>query len=430
MQDQDAYNPSPADPLYWDADALQRETFRIFEICHGCRRCFNLCDAFPVLFNRIDMLDGEVQRMTPEDVQRVVELCYQCKVCGFQKCPYTPPHRYRLDFPRLMLRAKALRARHRGIPLRERLMIHVDRLGRLARPMAFLANWANRNPLNRVLLEATLGIHRKKRLPRFHRETFERWFRKRRNGGPRNAPRGQGETVALFFTCQVNYNHPEIGRAAVEVLERNGVRVVCPPQRCCGMPLLDAGDVETAMAHARYNLRGLREAVARGYAIVTPIPTCLLMLKTEYPYLLGSDEAREVADRTRDLSDYLMELHRQGRLSLDFPRQAMETIAYHVPCHLRDLKLGYKARDLMALIPGTRVEVIEQCSAHDGTWSMKREHFERSMKLGSKLFRDVEAVQPHWVATDCPLAGIQIQQGTGRKPLHPIQVLHRAYGLG
>jgi Fe-S oxidoreductase len=416
-------NPNPNSVAYWDESELRREIDRVFDVCSGCRRCFNLCDSFPYLFDRMEAADDEAPRLTPAEIERVVSLCFQCKVCGFQKCPYTPPHDYQLDFPKLMLRAKAVRARKDGFSLRDKLLTNIDRVGPVSSAVAPLVNFANRNPVNRWLMHHTVGIHKDKILPAFHSETFAKWFG--RNAPP--APAAPTSRVALFHTCTVNYNAPDIGKAAVAVLSHNGVDVAVPEQRCCGMPFYDVGDIEAAKENARANLASLSKAVAEGRDIVVPMPTCSLMIKHEYPYLLG-EEAKAVADRTYDLCEYLMRLHAAGKLRADFPVNP-GTIAYHVPCHLRDQKIGHKSAELMRLIPGATVVPIEWCSGHDGTWSMKTEFFEQSMKVGGKVFAGVEEAKPDVVASDCALAGNQIQQGTGRPVLHPIQIVARAYGL-
>jgi Fe-S oxidoreductase len=231
--------------------------------------------------------------------------------------------------------------------------------------------------------------------------------------------------VALFYTCYVNYNDPEVGKAAVEVLERNGLEVTCPEQRCCGMPFLDGGDIEAATEKARFNLRSLGAAVEDGFDIVVPGPTCSYMLKLEYPALLG-EIAGALSSHTYDISEYLMKLHAQGALDTSFAGSAGKVV-YQVPCHLKAQSIGYKSRDLMQLIPGTTVEMVERCSGHDGTWGVKKEYFDLSMKVGQRLFEDVEQAQPALAVTDCPLAAMQIEQGTGVRPVHPVQVLQRAY---
>lgn len=446
--------PTPAQPIFWDAKALDTELRRVFDVCQGCRRCFNLCESFPEMFRRIDEEDGNIDRLNTQDLDRVTALCMNCNVCGFVMCPYTPPHQFEVDFPRLMIRAKAVGAKQRGLSWRDRLLSETDLLGKLNSRLAPLVNWMNRTRPVRIVMEWVLGIHRDRRLPSYVVTTFPQLFlnrQKARTVAPPAAAgsRGMGASptqkqgvwgidsrtgphsnsrVALFSSCLVDYSYAEVGRAAVDVLEHNGVEVVLPAQQCCGMPSMSVGDLNGAVEKAKANVASLLPWIDRGYRIVTPMPSCSLMLKKEYPFLLGTPEAQRVADQTSDLCEYLMQLHKEGRLRTDFVSPG-GNIAYHLPCHLRDQKLGYKSRDLMALIPGTTVQVMEWCSGHDGTWSMQKEYFPLSLKIGKKVFDQVADAQPDLVVSDCSLAGNQITQATGKTVGHPIEVLRRAYGL-
>jgi Fe-S oxidoreductase len=413
-------------PEFWDLGKVDTELRRVYDICNGCRRCLPLCPSFKVMFDRLDVeaVDGEVDRLPPADVKEVVDLCYQCKLC-FNHCPYTPPHRWAVDFPRLMLRARAAEARVHGGSLQDRVLGATDLVGKLGSFLAPLSNWMNELAVHRAFVQAVMGIHRKRNLPRFHRETFTRWFRRRRAPSPGpSAPR-----VALFATCTVDYNDPATGRAAVRVLERNGVDVSLPEQRCCGMPYLDGGAVDECKALVRANVASLAAAVREGREIVVPGPTCSYMLKREYPWLEDSEDARLVAAHTRDVFEYLHGLHAAGGLDTGFTRPLGE-VTYHVPCHLRAQNIGTKSADVLRLVPGTTVTAIERCSAVDGTWGFKKEYYELSLKVARPLFDAMGAPGVATTATDCPLAALQIEQGTGRAPRHPIQLLAEAYGLG
>lgn len=273
-------------------------------------------------------------------------------------------------------------------------------------------------------MEVAVGIHAKRNLPAFHRQTFSSWF-DRRKGPARTEP--ARDRVALFTTCSVEYNDPATGKAAVAVLERNGIDLALPAQRCCGMPYLDGGAVTEAKRLIADNVKSLAEQVRQGREIVVPGPTCSYMLKQEYPWLDGSEDANLVAAHTRDLFEYLAALHAQGRLDTRFPNPP-GTIAYQLPCHLKAQNMGTRSADVLRLT-GAPVEVIERCSAVDGTWGMKKEYFEVSMKVAEPLFKSIEQAKPDRVATDCPLAALQIHQGIGRTARHPIQILAEAYGL-
>ena len=374
-----------------------------------------------------DEVDGDAEQLQAADTQRVVDLCYQCKLC-YNHCPYTPPHRWMVDFPRLMLRARAVEVRARGgVTLQDRVLGNTGLVGRLGALTAPLSNWANGNPVHRAVVQAVLGIHKGRNLPRFHRPTFSRWFAARATSAPASptAPRAQ---VALFATCTVEYHAPAVGRATVEVLQRNGVDVSLPTQRCCGMPYLDGGAVDDARRLIDENVRSLTEAVRDGRDIVVPGPTCSYVMKEEWPWLAADRAAaRLISERTRDLFEYLARLHAEGRLDTRFAVNPGR-VAYQLPCHLRAQNMGAKSADVLRLT-GAEVTVIERCSAVDGTWGFKKEYYELSMKVAEPLFREIRELRPDRVATDCPLAGLQIAQGTGEAPRHPIQVLAEAYGL-
>ena len=416
------------DPSFFDEAALDRELGRIFDICHGCRMCFNYCPSFPALFDAIDgheaRQEGETDALTRDEKWKVVDLCYQCKLC-YVKCPYTPPHEFNVDFPRLMLRAKATRARREGVTRQDRFLGNPDRTARRSTGVAArLVNWANGQPALRKVVESTVGIHRDRVLPPFASETFERWFRRPRSTAPADAKR----SVVLFETCSVDYNYPHIGAAAVQVFEHNGVRVERPPERCCGMPALDGGDIEAATALARANIETFLPYVERGVPIVVLGPTCGYTIKQEWPGLVGTDAAKRVAAHTFDVGEFLARERIEGRLRKDFARPQGK-LGYHVPCHLRAQNIGAPFTTLLAMIPETQVEPIERCSAFDGTWGMKREYYELSRKYGKKLSRALEDAEAVRLVSDCPLAGLNVTEDLGITPAHPVEVLRDAYGL-
>jgi glycerol-3-phosphate dehydrogenase subunit C len=413
-----SYNPN--DTKYWDKDALRGEIERAFDICNGCRLCFNLCTSFPDLFNAVEA-HASARDVTPAEVDRVIDACFQCKIC-YVKCPYTPDdkHEFQLDFPRLMIRANAQRKKERGLGLRGRVLARPEMMGRMAGMCAGMANWANRQPALRLGLEATLGIHREKLLPDFHGETFDDWFRKQPQ------PSGDPNRAVLFYTCSVNYNEPQVGKDAVEVYSKNGISLACPKQNCCGMPAIEQGDLALAKRLAEQNVAALYPHVREGRKVVAIDPTCSYTLRKEYPELVGTVEAREVAAATRDVCEFLFELKQQGQFCRDF-RSSPGKVAYHLPCHLRAQNIGYRSRDLMRLIPGATITLVEQCSGHDGTWAMKKEFFPLSMLNGKKAFDAMGSAGADTLVSDCPLASIQFDQALGTRPIHPIQVLARAY---
>lgn len=407
---------------FYDSVSFEKETGRIFDICNGCRLCFNLCPSFDYLFKRIDQLDGEMKDVNASDTEKVVELCYDCKLC-YPKCPYTPPHNYMLDFPRLMLRGKAIAAKSHGVTFQDKLLSRTDLLGQISTKAAPLVNWSMTLKPFRILMEKTIGIHRERNLPRYSSRTFTSWYKHHKKSEP---VRSDPPKVVLFHTCSVNYNDTDTGKAAIQVLEKNGIRVEVPQQKCCGMPFLDGGDVDGAKKHAEYNVKRLIDYVRNGYDVVTPGPSCSYLIKQEYPMLLENSDAKLLASRTFDIMEYLARLNKEGKLSTDFKTPQGE-VTYHLPCHLKVQNIGFKSRDVLELIPDTKVEVVAKCSGHDGTWSLKKEYFPLSLEVGKPLFE--RFTNGSLAASDCPLAQLQIEKGSGKKPRHPVQILRDAYGL-
>jgi Fe-S oxidoreductase len=414
-----SYNPNS--PVYWDKNGLQQELERVFDICHSCRLCFNLCPSFFELFQAVDQHEGEARRLSKSEVDRVIDTCYQCKLC-YLKCPYTPDdgHAYQLDFPRLLLRANAVRRSKRGLSLRALVLSHPELVGKIGGLTAPLANWANRQPWMRAILERTLGIHRDKILPTFYAQTFKDWLSRQPQ------PAGDTGKAVLFATCFVNHYHPQLGKDVIEVFAKNGISLSCPEQNCCGMPAMEAGDLKLAIKLARRNVTSLYPHVVAGKKVLAINPTCSFMIRREYPELVGTREARAVAGATHDLCEYLWELKQRGQFNRDF-RSTPGNVAYHLPCHLKAQNIGFRSRDLMRLIPGTSVKLVDHCSGHDGTWAMKKEFFPLSMLAGKKAFEEMEAAQADVLVSDCPLAAVHFDQALGRRPMHPVQVLASAY---
>ncbi|MDJ0851311.1 MAG: heterodisulfide reductase-related iron-sulfur binding cluster [Myxococcota bacterium] len=422
-------------PAYADPDSLDRELRRVGEICHQCRRCLPLCPSFPKLFELVDATDREIEGVTREGFDEVNELCFHCKLC-YNHCPYTPDHEWDVDFPALMRRQQLARAGRDGVALTRKLTTRTDLIGRVSALAPALMNFANRNRLSRVVMEKTLGIHRDWVQPGYVRETVARWWRQRsrpaESGSGRPGAGGQDEAanghVAFFTTCSVNYSDPETARAAVEVLERSGVRVDVVYERCCGMPFTDTGELDRARRNAERNVADLLPLVEAGATVVAPGPSCSLMLKREYPKLLDSDAARRVAESTQDLMEYLYHLARAKKLDRGFERP-LGSVAYHAPCHLRAQNIGFRARDLLKLA-GAEITLVDACSGVDGTWGMQARFHEASLQVAAPMLRRIEEAEADEISTDCPLSALRIEERLGRKALHPIRLLHRAYGMG
>jgi Fe-S oxidoreductase len=424
-------NPAydPTDSRYYDAKDLRGESERIFSFCSDCRLCVRYCGSFPKLFDAIDTYctdekyaEVDTKKLKTEDVNAIVDLCFQCKLC-YIKCPYTPgDHEWAIDFPRLMARAKAKNVKDHGVPLADKVIGNPDLAGKLGTATSALANWANESKLHRQFMQSILGIHKDKKLPPFASRTLASQFDARRV-----ASRGEPTAkVAFFSTCYVNYNQPEIGHETLEVMGRNNVDVSFAYERCCGMPLWHNGDMDGAIAAAKENVAHLGRFVNEGRTIVATNPTCSQMIRVEFPRLLGTEEARKVAERTMDPMEFLAKLAAEGKLNKEFKTSA-GLVNYHMPCHLRAQGVGYKTRDVLSLLPDTKVKVVEECSGHDGTWAMKKENFAASLKWGNRAFTQMSEGEPNTTCSDCPLAAIQIEQGTGTRPLNPIQILAKSY---
>ena len=421
-------------PAFLDETALFKELERVFDICHGCRRCFNLCNSFPTLFDAVDgSPSGELDGVPKEAYWKVVDHCYLCDMCYMTKCPYVPPHPWAVDFPHLMLRAKALKFERGDATFRDKVLSSTDRVGAIAGipVVASVVNAANRSPAARKLLESTLGVHRDAPVPEYHSDTFRR--REARRAKPQLQPTATAHTrgrVAVFATCYCNRNEPQIDADLVAVLEHNGIPVtLVPSEKCCGMPKLELGDLKGVERLKQTNVPQMVRVIDEGCDIVAAIPSCVLMFKQELPLMFPDDpDVAKVREHIFDPFEYLMLRHEAGLLRTDFKRE-LGKVAYHVPCHLRVQNLGLKTRDVLQLVPGTTLEVIERCSGHDGTYAVKKEFHETSMKIGRPVMQRVEQSQAAWYSSDCPMAGHQIENGLAgeRKPTHPLSLLRAAY---
>jgi len=425
------------DPAFYDEPALLEELERVYDICHGCRRCFNLCQAFPTLFDLIDESQTmELDGVAKADYWKVVDHCYLCDMCFMTKCPYVPPHEWNVDFPHLMLRAKAVKYRNRGASLRDKVLSSTDTVGRLAAipVVANVVNATNRAPAGRALLESTLGVHRGAALPEYQPTTLRKRLAGRRldpdSAQPTAGTRGK---VVLFATCYGNYNDAHLGDDLVAVFEHNGIPVRLPDhERCCGMPKLELGDLEAVERLKDVNVPELAALVDAGWDIVAPIPSCVLMFKQELPLLFPGDAAvRKVRDAIFDPFQYLMLRHREGRLKTDF-KHPLGTVAYHAACHQRVQNIGPKTRELLELVPDTKVVTVERCSGHDGTYAVKREFHEAAMKIVKPVVRQVQGAHPDHYTSDCVMAGHHIENGMGEgapAPTAPLGLVRKAYGI-
>ena len=425
-----AYDPN--DARYWDERDLEQEMRRVFQICHECRMCVTYCGSFPRLFDAVDADITAGRAEGAEGLGAAVmrtasEQCWQCKLC-YIKCPYTEDEGARelVDYPRLMAREKAVRARREGIPLVDRILGEPQLVGWAgAGHAAPMANFVNARRLTRKALRIATGISEHFPLPPLAKEPFSRWL-----GQHEPEPEaGRAGEVVMFPTCYGEFNFPEVPAAAVSVLEKNGWSVLVPESlTCCGMPNLDGGDVDAAKRKMQANVDRLLPFVRQGRKIVVPGPTCGYTMKKEWPMYLGTAEAQEVAAATLDLMEFLDGLRREKKLETGFVR-GFGVVAYHAACHLRAQKIAIPGARVLSLLPDTDVRIVERCSAVDGTWGMKAAFYEEGRKYAVRMAKAIAAEEPEQVITDCNLAGLRIIKENGKQPLHPIQALAIAYGL-
>jgi glycerol-3-phosphate dehydrogenase subunit C len=428
------------DPDFYDEAKLDAELRRVFDICHGCRRCFNLCDSFPRLFDLIDeSKTGELDAVESKDFKPVVDACTLCDMCFMTKCPYVPPHKFNLDFPHLMLRYRAVEQRKGARGFAETQLTETDRNGRLAGALAPLANWAGRegNSLTRPLLQAMAGVHKDAALPKFNGRTFVARAKAAPPTVDAAAP-AHGRKAVIYATCYGNYNNPEIGVATQAVLARNGVETEVVYPGCCGMPQLEQGDLAKVAEKARRVAAELRPWIDKGYDVIALVPSCALMMKFEWPLIVAGDEnILKLSEATHDVSEYVVDIAKTEGLA-DGLGKIEGGVSVHLACHARAQNMGAKAAEMLRLLPEADVAVIERCSGHGGSWGVMKDNFETALKVGKPVARQAVRNNKHFLASECPLAGLHIAQGIdkleGEKPdietvAHPIILFARAYGI-
>ena len=413
---------------FYDENALNAELERVYDICHGCRRCVSLCNAFPVLFDLVDESDTmEVDGVAKSDYMKVVDQCYLCDLCYMTKCPYVPPHEWNVDFPHLMLRAKAVHYKKQGASLRDRVLTSTDAVGKLASipVVAEVVNTTNQVGATRKLLESAIGVHAEAPLPKFHSNTL------RKRAAKRAAPRFE-ERIGLFVTCYGNRNAPDVVEDMIAVFEHNGVGVeLIRNEQCCGMPKLELGDLETVEKHKNANIPMLLELAEQGLRITAPIPSCVLMYRQELPLLFPDDaDVKKVQAAMVDPFEFLMARHKAGQLDTTFKR-GLGKVAYHVPCHQRVQNIGLKTKDMLELVPDTEILPIERCSGHDGTYAVKKENYEFAKKICRPVVKRITDGQVDHYISDCPMAGELIEHGVGdaSHATSAFTLLRQAYGI-
>ncbi|TMD65113.1 MAG: anaerobic glycerol-3-phosphate dehydrogenase subunit C [Chloroflexi bacterium] len=391
------------------------------EACTKCTACNTVCPVArsTEIFRGPKFLGPESERYRSQPEAAVtagLDLCSGCKLCEVT-CPS------QVTIQEYIRRAQNKGAQEKGRTLRDWVLGHTRLLSRFGSMTAPLANFGNRNPAVRWLMERVLGIHRERPLPRYQWLTFERWFK--RHPHPANARR----TVAYFYGCWVNYNERRLGEQVVAILERNGIDVIVPKQQCCGIPAVVNANMDLARTYGVENVRRL-SGLPADVDIIASSTSCGLMLKHDYSHLLDIPGAEQVGARVYDICEYLWMLHEAGELNRDF--QPVKTrLLYHAPCHLKSHGIGYPAMRLLRLIPGVELEEVDEgCCGISGTFGVKVEKYDLSMKIGSRLFAAVKAAGSDAVLADCETCRMQVEHGTGSHSAHPIDILARAYGHG
>ncbi len=426
-------------PEFYDETKLDAELHRVFDICHGCRRCFNLCDSFPILFDLVDeSKTGELDSVDPADYGKVVDKCTLCDMCYMTKCPYVPPHEFNLDFPHLMLRHRAVAAKKGETAFADRELAKTDRNGKLATLVSPVANWATAkdNSLTRGLLEKAAGLDREAELPKYASKTLVS-LAKNAPAINREAP-GFGRKAVIYATCFNNYNDTDVGTAARAVLAKNGVETEVVHPHCCGMPMLEQGLIGEVAKSAAIVSAALKPWIEKGYDVIALVPSCALMMKFEWPLISPkSEDVKLLARATFDLSEYIVDIAKKQGLAPGM-KPVAGGVSLHLSCHSRAQNMGQKATDMLNFIPDADVKVIERCSGHGGAWGFKKDNFETALKVGKPVARAARDAAKSFVTSECPLAGVHITQGIdklggdGAKPelvRHPIQIMARAYGL-
>jgi glycerol-3-phosphate dehydrogenase subunit C len=430
-----------ANPDFWDESKLDAELERVFDICHGCRRCFNLCDSFPKLFDMVDEApSGELDTVDKSLYAQVVDACTLCDMCFMTKCPYVPPHEFNLDFPHLMLRAKAVQFKKGERSFADTQLAEIDRNAKLIGPLAGAANWATKmsNGLTRSALQAALDIDARATVPDFADIPLDKAAIALAPTVNAAAP-AFGRKVAVYSTCYVQWNTPGVGMAALQVLAHNGVHATPHYPGCCGMPKFENGDLDRVAAQARLVSQAFAPLIDDGHDVIALTPSCALMLKFEWPLLLPDDPlVKKLARATYDITEYVVDIAKKEGLAPGL--SALDGgIAMHFACHARAQNMGPKAAEMLRLIPQADVSVIERCSGHGGKWGMFKQNFETAIKVGTPAGRQMLKTEKKYVVSECPLAGPHLKQvmdavdptaSAGRVHVpHPIELFARAYGF-
>ena len=414
-------------PDFLNEEKYEEELRRVADACHGCRRCVSLCNSFPTLFDLIDESETfEVDGVAYKDFNSVIDHCYLCDLCFMTKCPYVPPHEWEIDFPHLMLRGKAIKNNNQKVSLRDRLLASTDAMGKLfSRSLiSSVVNFFNKNKFFRKILNK-FGVHHNAKLPKFVSTTAKQLNLVNKTDNP-------NFKVAIYTTCYHNYNEPGVVKDFYDVLKHNNISVeVINDDNCCGMPKLELGNIKEVEKMMENNLPKFKKYSDLGYYIIAPIPSCVLMYKQELPLLFPeNDDLIKVSESFRDPFEFLNILNNQGLLNLNFTNE-LGDVSYQVACHQRVQNLGMLTKKILELVPGTKVNAIERCSGHDGTYGVKSETHEIAIKIARPITRQFKDSNFNSFTSDCSLAAHHIENTLGnlQEPEHPISLIKKAYGI-
>jgi len=424
-------------PDFLNPEKLDQEMRRVFDICHGCRRCFNLCNSFPKLFDMIDESKNEnVESLSSNQFKSVVDSCTLCDMCFMTKCPYVPPHEFDLDFPHLMLRYRNAQKKLNKLPVVPGQLAQIDRNAKIGVMFSSLINWILniKNKFLRKILELVTGIDKRVKLPIYNSETFTNYFKKNKELINSDTS-SKNRKAVIYSTCFVNFNKKDTGVAALKVLKKNGVEVQEAYPGCCGMPFLEQADLSKVVEQAKKVSKDLLEWVDKGYQVITLTASCGLMLKFEWPLLLPNDEnIKKLSKNISDIDEYIVDIAQNEGLAKGL-QEIDGGVTVHIACHARAQNMGIKARDMLKLIPNIKIDVVERCAGHGGTFGVMKETHNLAIKVGKPTASQIKSKNNKYMASDCPLAGKHLKQLevdtkiVNDEALHPIELIAKSYRL-
>ena len=422
---------------FLDLKKLDDEMRRVFEVCHGCRRCFNLCDSFPQLFDLIDKSKEEnLQSVSSDKFASVVDSCTLCDMCFMTTCPYVPPHEFNIDFPHLMLRHRMYQKKQGQLSKTAMQLAKIDRNAKIGIIFSTIINWTLnvKNKFLRILIQLLTGIDKRAILPKFNSETFDKYAKKNLEQINTSAP-GFGRKAVIYSTCFVNFNKKNTGIAALKVLKKNGVEVQHSYPGCCGMPYFEHADLKKVVEQAKKVSKELLTWVNKGYEVITLTASCGLMLKFEWPLLLPNDEEiKKLSKHTKDIDEYIVDIHQKEGIASGI-QEIDGGVTVHHACHARAQNMGNKARDMLKLIPNIKIDLVERCAGHGGTFGVMQKTHYIAKKVGKLTATKIAKKNNKYMASDCPLAGKHLKQLeqdtkiTNNEAIHPIEILAKAYKL-